>query len=162
MSITLDTPIGPFTMILSGETVIGSGFTDDEAQLWPQIHASLREPDDAEPALATKAVAAYFDGDLAALEAVPVRQLSSGAFLTAAWDTLRQVGPGEPISYAEYARRCGRPAAVRAAAQACARNSVALFVPCHRVLRTDGSLGGFRWGLDVKRALLAHEAGALG
>ena len=51
----------------------------------------------------------------------------------------------------------GRPAAIRAAAQACARNAAALFVPCHRVLRTDGSLGGFRWGLDVKKWLLAHE-----
>ncbi|MEU4712555.1 MGMT family protein, partial [Micromonospora purpureochromogenes] len=50
-----------------------------------------------------------------------------------------------------------RPAAVRAAAAACARNAAALFVPCHRVLRTDGTLGGYRWGLDVKEWLLGHE-----
>jgi O-6-methylguanine DNA methyltransferase len=58
--------------------------------------------------------------------------------------------------------RAGQPAAVRAAASICARNAPALFVPCHRVLRSDGSLGGFAWGLDVKRSLLAREAAAAG
>ncbi len=157
-STTLNTPIGPFTMILNGETVLASGFTDDATALWPLIHPALRSPADADPTRATKAVTAYFDGDLAALERIDVTQRSDGTFLPSAWETLRQVSAGTPISYTEYARRCGRPAAVRAAAQACARNAAALFVPCHRVLRTDGSLGGFRWGLDVKRALLAHEA----
>jgi methylated-DNA-[protein]-cysteine S-methyltransferase len=61
------------------------------------------------------------------------------------------------VTYTGYARLAGRPAAVRAAAQACARNAVALFVPCHRVVRTDGTLGGYRWGLGVKRWLLDHE-----
>jgi methylated-DNA-[protein]-cysteine S-methyltransferase len=70
---------------------------------------------------------------------------------------LRDVPAGAPVSYAEYARRSGRPAAIRAAASACARNAAALFVPCHRVLRTDKTLGGFRYGLDVKRWLIAHE-----
>ena len=64
---------------------------------------------------------------------------------------------GAPVSYTEYAAKSGRPAAVRAAASACARNAAAMFVPCHRVLRNDGSLGGFRWGLPVKRWLLDHE-----
>ena len=73
---------------------------------------------------------------------------------------LRTVPAGEPVTYTEFAELAGRPAAVRAAAMACARNAAALFVPCHRVLRLDGSLGGFRWGLDVKRWLLAHEAAA--
>jgi methylated-DNA-[protein]-cysteine S-methyltransferase len=62
------------------------------------------------------------------------------------------------VTYTEFAARAGRPAAVRAAAQACARNAAALFVPCHRVLRLDGSLGGFRWGLPVKRWLIDHES----
>ena len=66
------------------------------------------------------------------------------------------------MTYTEYAAKAGRPLAVRAAAAACARNAAALFVPCHRVVRTDGGLGGFRWGLPVKRWLLAHEAGAGG
>ena len=65
---------------------------------------------------------------------------------------------GRPDTYAAFAARCGRPAAVRAAANACARNAAALFVPCHRVLGSDGGLGGFRWGTPVKRWLLDHEA----
>jgi methylated-DNA-[protein]-cysteine S-methyltransferase len=68
------------------------------------------------------------------------------------------VRPGRPVSYTEFAARAGNPTAVRGAAQACARNAAALFVPCHRVLRADGTLGGFRWGLPVKRWLLEHEA----
>jgi methylated-DNA-[protein]-cysteine S-methyltransferase len=68
------------------------------------------------------------------------------------------VPAGEPDTYAAFAARCGRPAAVRAAAGACARNAAALFVPCHRVLATGGGLGGFRWGTPVKRWLLDHEA----
>lgn len=61
-------------------------------------------------------------------------------------------------SYTELAAKAGRPRAVRAAAAACARNPAALFVPCHRVLRSDGSLGGFRWGLPAKRWLLDYES----
>jgi methylated-DNA-[protein]-cysteine S-methyltransferase len=63
------------------------------------------------------------------------------------------------VTYAAYATLAGNPAAIRAAASACAKNAAALFVPCHRVVRTGGALGGFRWGVDTKRWLLAHEAG---
>jgi O-6-methylguanine DNA methyltransferase len=72
------------------------------------------------------------------------------------------VPAGEPVTYAQYAALTGRATAVRAAAAACARNAAALFVPCHRVVRTDGTLGGFRWGLEVKRRLLDREAAARG
>jgi methylated-DNA-[protein]-cysteine S-methyltransferase len=154
---TIDTPFGTFTMLLRGDSVLASGFTDDEERLWELVHPRLREDIDGDAHAATKAVAAYFDGDLAALDTVDVVQRNDGGYLTGAWDTLREVTPGDPITYTEYARRTGRPAAIRAAAQACARNAAALFVPCHRVVRTDGTLGGYRWGLDVKRGLLAHE-----
>jgi methylated-DNA-[protein]-cysteine S-methyltransferase len=86
-----------------------------------------------------------------------VRQQTGGAFLAHAWDVLRDVPAGAPVTYTEYAAKAGRPAAIRAAAQACARNAAALFVPCHRVLRTDGTLGGYRWGLPIKQWLLDHE-----
>ncbi|HEY3001406.1 MAG TPA: methylated-DNA--[protein]-cysteine S-methyltransferase, partial [Kribbellaceae bacterium] len=105
----------------------------------------------------TRAAAAYHEGDLHAIDTVPVRQIS-GEFLTHAWDVLRTVPAGEQVTYAEYASRAGRPAAIRAAASACARNAAALFVPCHRVLRTGGGLGGFRWGVETKQWLLTHEA----
>jgi methylated-DNA-[protein]-cysteine S-methyltransferase len=68
------------------------------------------------------------------------------------------VAPGEAITYTELATRTGNSRANRAAAQACARNAAALFVPCHRIIRADGGLGGFRWGVDIKRWLLAHES----
>ncbi len=105
---------------------------------------------------AVEALRDYADGDLAALDRVAVRQ-TGGPFLQVAWTALRQVKAGETDSYAGLAERAGRPRAVRAAGQACARNKVAPFVPCHRILRTDGSLGGYAYGLPVKEALLVHE-----
>jgi len=161
---TVATPPGPFTVVVTAgpdgtDVVLASGWTDDVGELLPVVHPTLRpstvQRADALPVL--DVVAAFTAGDVAAIDAVPVRQ-RSGPFLTAAWDVLRTVPPGEPDSYTAFAARCGRPAAVRAAAGACAKNAAALFVPCHRVLATGGGLGGFRWGTPVKRWLLDHEA----
>ena len=152
---TVDTPIGPFTVVADDDAVLAGGWTSTVEDLLTLAPVEARPRPDLGPF--TKAVLAYHDGDLAAIEDIPVRQ-SGGAFLTAAWSALRAVPPGRPVSYTELAAQAGRPAAVRAAAQACARNAAALFVPCHRVIRTDGTLGGFRWGLPAKRWLLAHEA----
>lgn len=159
---TMDTPAGPFTIVTDTDgAVLASGFTADLNELLVPVHPSMK-PDRPRPRAdlgpATKAALAYFDGDLTAIDTVPVRQHSGGEFLGHAWDVLREVPAGDPISYTQFATRAGRPVAIRAAAQACARNSAALFVPCHRVLRNDGSLGGFRWGLPVKRWLLAFES----
>ena len=73
------------------------------------------------------------------------------------WHILRSISYGETRSYAQVAEMIGQPQAVRAVARACATNPVALVVPCHRVVRSDGSLGGFRWGLERKQKLLAQE-----
>ncbi|AOY01935.1 methylated-DNA--[protein]-cysteine S-methyltransferase [Jeongeupia sp. USM3] len=81
------------------------------------------------------------------------------AFQQTVWQALRQIPPGETRSYAELARAIGAPASVRAVAGACAANPLAVVVPCHRVLRSDGGLSGYRWGVARKRALLAAEAG---
>lgn len=105
------------------------------------------------------AIEAYSDGDLFALDLVAVSQ-PGGPFSQDAWLALRQIAPGDTASYSQLAARAGRPAAVRAAGSACARNRVAPFVPCHRILRTGGGLGGYYYGLTVKEALLRHE-GAL-
>jgi len=113
-------------------------------------------PDAASVRPVVEALRAYAAGDLAALDGVVVRQ-PGGPFMQAAWTGLRGVRAGETDSYAGLAARAGRPKAVRAAGQACARNRVAPFVPCHRILRTDGSLGGYAYGLPVKEALLVHE-----
>jgi len=79
------------------------------------------------------------------------------AFQTRVWKLLLSVREGEVVSYTELARRLGEPKAVRAVASACGRNRIAVLIPCHRVLRSDGSLGGYRWGLDRKRQLLEKE-----
>ncbi|MFO1427538.1 MAG: methylated-DNA--[protein]-cysteine S-methyltransferase [Steroidobacteraceae bacterium] len=85
--------------------------------------------------------------------------LRGTAFQVAVWRCLQQVPYGSVLSYAQLAQRLGRPSATRAVAGACARNRIALAVPCHRIVRGDGGLGGYRWGVQRKRALLAAEAG---
>ncbi|MGC3862082.1 methylated-DNA--[protein]-cysteine S-methyltransferase [Micromonospora chersina] len=159
-STVIDTPAGPLSVLAGpGGAVRAAGFTADPASLVPLVHpglrGALRERGDLGPV--TVAVRAYLAGDLAAIDTVPVEQRTGGAFLGHAWEVLRDVKPGDPVTYTGFAALAGRPAAVRAAAAACARNAAALFVPCHRVLRTDGTLGGYRWGLDVKKWLLGHE-----
>ncbi|WP_411833112.1 bifunctional transcriptional activator/DNA repair enzyme AdaA [Pseudoxanthomonas mexicana] len=94
---------------------------------------------------------------LAGLQAeVPLDLVGSG-FQQRVWETLMKIPAGQTISYAELARRLDAPQAARAVAGACARNRVAVVVPCHRVVRGDGSLGGYRWGLPRKRQLLERE-----
>jgi len=96
---------------------------------------------------------------LAGREAVvPVDLLGTG-FQQRVWDALMKVPEGETVSYAGLARQLGAPRAARAVASACAHNRIAVVVPCHRVIRGDGSLGGYRWGLPRKQHLLAREQG---
>ncbi|MDQ0472231.1 bifunctional DNA-binding transcriptional regulator/O6-methylguanine-DNA methyltransferase Ada [Labrys wisconsinensis] len=82
------------------------------------------------------------------------------AFQQRVWQALRAIPAGETVSYAEVARRIGEPKAVRAVAQACGANTIAVAIPCHRVVRNDGALSGYRWGVERKRALIAKEAQA--
>jgi AraC family transcriptional regulator, regulatory protein of adaptative response / methylated-DNA-[protein]-cysteine methyltransferase len=79
------------------------------------------------------------------------------AFQQRVWRALQEIPVGETVSYAEIARRIGRPKAVRAVAGACAENNLAVAIPCHRVVRVDGSLSGYAWGVERKRALLDRE-----
>ncbi|WP_280153062.1 bifunctional DNA-binding transcriptional regulator/O6-methylguanine-DNA methyltransferase Ada [Piscinibacter sp. XHJ-5] len=82
------------------------------------------------------------------------------AFQQRVWQALRAIPPGCTVSYAELADRIGAPLSVRAVAQACGANSLAVAIPCHRVVRRDGAVSGYRWGVERKRALLEREAGA--
>ncbi len=79
------------------------------------------------------------------------------AFQLRVWQELRRIPSGEKIAYSELAERIGRPRAVRAVARACASNPVAILTPCHRIVRLNGDLGGYRWGLERKRRLLEAE-----
>ncbi|MEU6149380.1 methylated-DNA--[protein]-cysteine S-methyltransferase [Actinosynnema sp. NPDC047251] len=157
---TVQTPIGPFTAVVAADgAVLASGWTASPDDLLPQVSPSLRPAaltERRDLGQVTRAVREYHAGALDVIADVPVRQ-RSGEFLERAWEALRGVPAGKPVSYADYALLAGRPAAVRAAATACARNAATLFVPCHRVIRTGGAIGNFRWGADVKRWLLDHE-----
>lgn len=173
--VTLHTPDGAFSVIADETHVLASGWTAKISELLslihPQLHRgaeqlhggiaqtsqALRGGPPPVLAQAQQAVEAYYSGDLTAVDSVPVRQ-RSGPFREHAWEVLREVRAGQPLSYAEYAQRAGSPTAIRAAAGACAKNAAALFVPCHRVIRTDGGLGGFRYGVEIKQSLLQREA----
>ena len=80
------------------------------------------------------------------------------AFQQRVWQALQEVPAGETVTYAKVARRIGSPKAVRAVAAACAANNLAVAIPCHRVVRTDGALLGYAWGVERKRVLLDREA----
>jgi AraC family transcriptional regulator of adaptative response/methylated-DNA-[protein]-cysteine methyltransferase len=81
------------------------------------------------------------------------------SFQQRVWQALREIPVGQTVSYIDIARRIGSPKAVRAVAQACATNRLAVAIPCHRVVRNDGALAGYRWGVERKRSLLEKEAG---
>lgn len=117
-------------------------------------HAVL-ERDDAAMADVMTALSSLATGGRAAELPVDVH---GTAFQARVWGALREIPAGETRTYAEVAATIGRPTSVRAVARACATNRVALAIPCHRVIRSDGSLAGYRWGLAVKRSLLASES----
>ena len=159
---TLPTPFGGLTVVASGETVLASCFGDPgwlvgRLEGIDGIDGLVIQNGRIAPTISA-AVTAYVAGAVGALDEVDVRQ-PGGPFRQAAWRAMRAIPPGRTWSYARLAAEAGQPSAVRAAGSACARNLVAPFVPCHRVVRSDGSLGGYAYGLDVKRALLAHESG---
>jgi methylated-DNA-[protein]-cysteine S-methyltransferase len=123
------------------------------ARLWGRLAV---RPDPA-PEAVEAAFAAYFGGDVRALEALPVR-LGGTAFRQAAWAYLRTIPAGQTRSYAEQARALGSGGAVRAVGSANGANPLGIVVPCHRVVQTGGGLGGYAGGLPRKAWLLAHEA----
>jgi AraC family transcriptional regulator of adaptative response/methylated-DNA-[protein]-cysteine methyltransferase len=119
-------------------------------------HADLHR-DDAGLRATVDAVVALVD-DPAAPFGLPL-DVRGTAFQHRVWNALRAVRPGEPVTYATLARAVGSPRAAQAVGAACAANRLAVAIPCHRVVREDGELAGYRWGLERKRALLARERG---
>jgi methylated-DNA-[protein]-cysteine S-methyltransferase len=133
-------------------------------EYWPRMRARLErrfgalDVREARTA-AGDAVRAYLDGDLRALDAVPVDARGT-PFQEAVWRALRDIPPGETRSYADIAKSVGAPRATRAVGAANGQNPVSIVLPCHRVVRTGGELGGYGGGIERKRWLLAHEARA--
>ena len=158
---TIETPEAPLSVVQDGDVVVASGFCGLD-ELVERLSEGSGPVEQVVPAGAVvTAVLAYVGGDSAALDEVEVRQ-PGGEFQQEVWRVMRMIPAGQTWSYAELATKAGRPAATRAAGSACARNLVAPFVPCHRVVRSDGSLGGYAYGLDVKRWLLALELDSVG
>jgi methylated-DNA-[protein]-cysteine S-methyltransferase len=155
------TPTGPLSLLAWAGRLVGGGFTAEPGQLQSRLHPSLRGlawravPPGELPWL-VKPVCDYFDGDLVALDRLAVLQPGSPG-RQRLWAAMRAVPPGSTISYTGLAGRAGQPDAPRAAGAACAANLVAPVIPCHRILRTDGGLGGYYYGLDRKAWLLRHE-----
>ncbi|WNM24771.1 methylated-DNA--[protein]-cysteine S-methyltransferase [Demequina capsici] len=160
---TVDTPWGALRMLATPEdgVVRAAGLDEDDRDLvrrLPPVHAG-RPIVDASLADAVGAVVAWLEGDADALLSVAVEQ-PGGEFFQDVWRTLRTVPAGEPVSYQELAAAAGRPRAMRAVGTACARNAVAILVPCHRVIRAGGRLGSYGFGgVGIKASMLAHEAG---
>jgi len=157
----LDTPIGPLSLLAHDGALVGGGFTADPAELHVRMHPSLRALELAparqdDLSWLVKSVRGYFEGDVGAFDGLAVHQPGTPS-RQRLWAAMREVAPGTTVSYAVLAAQAGNPSAPRAAGAACAANLIAPVVPCHRVLRTDGSLGGYYYGLDRKKWLLRHE-----
>ena len=159
---TIQTPVGAVVLFARGDALIGLEFADhpDRTQALQARFERYLGPIEArevrDPAGAASRLASYFAGDRHALDHQKV-ELHGTEFERGVWQQLCRIPVGTTISYAEIASRVGSPKGSRAAGQANGRNPVALFVPCHRVIAADGTLGGYGGGLDRKRHLLAHE-----
>ncbi|MBO9574610.1 MAG: bifunctional DNA-binding transcriptional regulator/O6-methylguanine-DNA methyltransferase Ada [Sphingobium sp.] len=130
-------------------------FDEDEAALRVRFPQATILPADADFAALVKQVVDLVD-DPARQADLPV-DVAGTAFQQAVWQALRAIPAGETRTYSQIAAAVGRPAAVRATGSACGDNSLAILIPCHRVLRTDGSLGGYAYGLERKEKLLVRE-----
>jgi methylated-DNA-[protein]-cysteine S-methyltransferase len=165
--ITTSTPVGDFHVITepvsdqsSQEIVVASGFgplPDLLARLPETLRfAALQEQLSAHPYQTL--VQAYFQGDTQALEQIPTRQEGT-EFYERVWKAMSAIPYGQTVSYKDLAQTVGNPHAVRAVGTTCRRNRLVLLVPCHRVVRTDGSRGGYLYGDKIKRYLLELEKG---
>ncbi len=149
---TIGSPLGPLLLVAEGEALV--------AVHLPGRHAAPPAGEEDAPVLADAAdqLAGYFAGERTAFD-LPLAPRGT-PFQLAVWEALRRIPYGETRSYAQVAREIGRADRVRAVGGANARNPLAIVVPCHRVVGSDGSLTGYAGGLACKRALLDLERGA--
>ncbi len=152
----------PFGRLLVGATASGVcfiGFAEPDDALLGDLRRRFPRavilPDDEALTATVRAIVDFIEEPSRALQ-LPL-DLRGTAFQLRVWEALRRIPTGETRSYAELARMIGSPTAIRAVARSCATNPVSLAVPCHRVVGSDGSLTGYRWGVARKRALLAAE-----
>lgn len=150
-----DTSLGPMLVAATDKGICRLSFDEGEAALKDRFpRATLLPADAAAAELIAGAVAAVERPS--AMPSLPL-DIAGTAFQQAVWAELMRIPPGETRSYAQIAAAVGRPGAVRAAGSANGANNVAVLIPCHRVVRSDGSLGGYAYGLDRKAKLLERE-----
>jgi AraC family transcriptional regulator of adaptative response/methylated-DNA-[protein]-cysteine methyltransferase len=155
----VDSPLGKLLVAATSKGVCAIRFGESrkelETSLREEFHAAQVKRDDEAIAEWTGRVMAHLDGNTQRLD-LPL-DIRSTAFQRLVWEHLQSIPRGKTESYSEVAEAIGRPAATRAVARACATNPVALAIPCHRVVRGDGALGGYRWGVERKERLLQAE-----
>ena len=163
----LDTPLGPMTAVADEhalhllEFVDRRGLEREIARLRLRLKAGIAPGRTAPIVQIEKELAEYFAGRSMTFE-TPLARPSGSPFQNAGWDALLTIPPGETRSYAQLARAVGSPRAVRAVGTANGANQLAIVIPCHRVINTNGELGGYGGGIPRKRWLLEHERRALG
>lgn len=155
------TSLGPMLVAASDKGVVRLSFGEDPAVLADRFPNAELVQGGATFAqlLAEIAKAAEAPGETD-FDHIPV-DVSGTPFQQSVWQALRRIPKGETRTYAQLAAEVGRPGAVRAAGSANGANHVSLLIPCHRVIRTDGSLGGYAWGLEIKAKLLQREGALL-
>jgi methylated-DNA-[protein]-cysteine S-methyltransferase len=158
----VDSPIGRIALFADGKALVGLEFADRRTRVnelrghLERAFGALELQESPDPAGAATRLERFFTGDLTALAEQQVLAFGT-AFEKKVWRELCAIPPGEVRSYGEVARAIGKPTATRAVGAANGRNPVALFVPCHRVIASDGTLHGYGGGLHRKRWLLDHE-----
>mgnify|MGYP001815825841 CR=1 FL=1 len=156
---TMESPVGPLTVGARSGRLCMVAFASDAGAVTERLErhvGPLEQTAGEDPGGGVSALRRYFDGDLAAFDELDVGPIGTD-FQRTVWAALRSVPVGETTSYGEIAASIDSPGAVRAVGSANGANPIVVIVPCHRVVRSDGSLGGYGGGLDRKRWLLAHE-----
>ena len=156
--VTAQTPDGDLHLIIDDHEVVRASGFGSVQELQKRLPAKLRADDMSRLAIHPyqKLVQAYYDGDRTALDHIP-RQQDGSHFQQKAWSAISSVPYGKTISYKELAIAADNPGAVRAVGTACGQNRLILLVPCHRVLKSDGSIGNYLYGPRLKAALLSRE-----
>ena len=157
----VETPIGPLAIVIDGKGAMRMLSFDGDSERWHKDFAR-RFPGanlvaKRNPFGHASALRAYFAGDMEALDKIPV-VFGGTAFQNKVWKQLRRIPVGKTTSYGALAKKIGEPKAMRAVGLANGSNPIAVIVPCHRVIGSDGSLTGFGGGLPRKKWLLEHEA----
>ena len=158
LSAVQKTPVGNIYLIADSGILIAAGFKSMNSlqnRLSPSDKLRKIEPIEKIPKI-SKLIDNYFEGRLDALNLIQVRQ-PGAQFSQKVWRVMRAIPAGMTISYAQLAKKAGSPAAFRAAGTACGNNLIAPIIPCHRIIKSDGTLGNYGYGVAIKEKLLRLE-----